>query len=465
MAWYKTGTVAVTNGSTAVVGTGTNWFGAMESDWAFVGPDGRVYEIQSVTSDTQLTLATTYQGAGASAQTYAAYPTRSQEAAVAAQLAALISGFQGAKDLLDGSYFGQALAAFNSDRDTGVELVGENEIGLKAGDVLQLALAGGKARGEAVQSVSTDVETLERIVNVGGARAAASRNYGGYYSAGSGVNIDTVSAGFVGLVSDSNAGTWPLAPFGGFVWVDTQAIYAGEAVLQRAVYGYGGTAPSVPKVFYRIKANSGGAWTGWVREMTDADGVLTTGAGGLLGYGQVISDFSTVPSYSQFIAGGGAGVTADAPPNGGAYKPGIVAYRSSSSRASVLMFTTNGIAVRNYTDGVPDGDWNELAPERDSNANGEYVKLPDGTLICTHSLALTGGGNITISGAWVFPYPFIAKPKVSAVSEAAPPAGTRERSYWFGGSATGVNVNASMNANWPANTSEVHSVTAIGRWK
>ncbi|MFW8636716.1 pyocin knob domain-containing protein [Cribrihabitans pelagius] len=156
MAWVKSGTVAVTNGSPVVTGTGTGWFGSLQNGWAFVGPDGRTYEILTVDNATAITLATNYQGSTASGQVYAAMPTSSLAADLTAALQSLIVGFQAAKDLLDGGYFANALAAFNTDRDTGVELVGTNEIGLKAGDVLQLILKGGVATGAAVQSDGAD---------------------------------------------------------------------------------------------------------------------------------------------------------------------------------------------------------------------------------------------------------------------------------------------------------------------
>lgn len=70
--WYRTGTVAVTNGSTTVTGTGTAWtFGAnvREGD-LFTLNGAQFYEIAAATATT-LTLRTPYLGTTASAQTYA----------------------------------------------------------------------------------------------------------------------------------------------------------------------------------------------------------------------------------------------------------------------------------------------------------------------------------------------------------------------------------------------------------
>ncbi|WP_353618908.1 hypothetical protein [Tropicibacter sp. R16_0] len=102
--------------------------------------------------------------------------------------------------------------------------------------------------------------------------------------------------------------------------------------------------------------------------------------------------------------------------------------------------------------------------ERGSNANGEYVRFADGTQICWHVLDLVGGGDVTISANWTFPAGFTGDPVVHLTSKAPPPSGTRERSYWTGSGALSRSLNVSMNAVWPANTSESHQVWAVGRW-
>ena len=50
-----------------------------------------------------------------------------------------------------------------------------------------------------------------------------------------------------------------------------------------------------------------------------------------------------------------------------------------------------------------------VTAERGSNANGEYVKFPDGTQICTFSLTSSTSGTVT----WTYPEPFVNTPKVS----------------------------------------------------
>jgi hypothetical protein len=71
MPWIRNGTVAVTNGTATVTGTNTSFQGSGAiAGHSFIGPDGRDYEILTVTSNTSLTLATNYLGTTASGASY-----------------------------------------------------------------------------------------------------------------------------------------------------------------------------------------------------------------------------------------------------------------------------------------------------------------------------------------------------------------------------------------------------------
>lgn len=60
MTWYKTGTVAVTPGSNAVLGTGTAFIANSRVGDGFRGPDGGWYEVTNIASDTALSIAPPY---------------------------------------------------------------------------------------------------------------------------------------------------------------------------------------------------------------------------------------------------------------------------------------------------------------------------------------------------------------------------------------------------------------------
>lgn len=62
MAWYKTGTVAVTNGQTAVTGTGTKFATNARVGDGFNGPDGNWYEVTNIASETVIAIFPAYQG-------------------------------------------------------------------------------------------------------------------------------------------------------------------------------------------------------------------------------------------------------------------------------------------------------------------------------------------------------------------------------------------------------------------
>jgi prepilin-type N-terminal cleavage/methylation domain-containing protein len=66
---YNTGTVTVVNGSPNVTGTGTAWLSNASPGDVFTGPDGALYGISAVVSDTNLTLAEPYAGAAGPAYT------------------------------------------------------------------------------------------------------------------------------------------------------------------------------------------------------------------------------------------------------------------------------------------------------------------------------------------------------------------------------------------------------------
>ncbi len=94
MAWYKTGTVSVTNASTTVTGSGTNFVSGAQVGEAFQGPDGELYEITAIGSATSLTITPAYGGSTASGQSYAIVPTQSLVADLASDVADLISDYQ-----------------------------------------------------------------------------------------------------------------------------------------------------------------------------------------------------------------------------------------------------------------------------------------------------------------------------------------------------------------------------------
>ena len=112
--------------------------------------------------------------------------------------------------------------------------------------------------------------------------------------------------------------------------------------------------------------------------------------------------------------------------------------------------------------GVPTG----AIIERDSNANGEYVKYADGTMICVLppndiSFTASTGHDAT----WTFPSTFSVKPAVSV--SGAPRAGggiPAGLTYvTFAHSTTDVRITARHSTSQLDNIRE-YSAIAVGRW-
>ncbi|WP_052757370.1 tail fiber domain-containing protein [Sphingobium chungbukense] len=133
MAWYNAGTVAVTNNSATVTGTGTTWADNVDAGQSFIGPDGLPYEIASVVSATSITLASNYRGVTASGQTYRIMPVQGYLRDLATQAAALVLSFVTVRDGVGQGKFpdgtvGTPGIRFASDEDTGFYRPGANTI-------------------------------------------------------------------------------------------------------------------------------------------------------------------------------------------------------------------------------------------------------------------------------------------------------------------------------------------------
>jgi len=61
--WYNAGTISVTNGNTTVIGSSTEFVANLRTGDGLLAPDGRLYLIQNIASDTQLSIARGYVGA------------------------------------------------------------------------------------------------------------------------------------------------------------------------------------------------------------------------------------------------------------------------------------------------------------------------------------------------------------------------------------------------------------------
>ena len=176
MAWYRTGTVAVTNNSNIVTGTGTSWVDGAAIGETFLGPDAQVYEITSIVSGTSLRISPNYKGGTATAQAYAIMPTQGYLRDLAAQAAALVNSYQAVRDGAGAGKFAAGTVAAPSlrgaaDENTGLNLPGADVLQLVTNGVAQLQIAAdGTPSGNAVTKAPISTAQQDAI----NAAAAAS---------------------------------------------------------------------------------------------------------------------------------------------------------------------------------------------------------------------------------------------------------------------------------------------------
>jgi hypothetical protein len=93
MPWYKAGTVSVAQNSNAVTGSNTSFIANSRVGDAFLGPDGRWYEVTNIASDTAMAISPNYLGPTASGGTYALAPMQGYVKDSADALRALVNQF------------------------------------------------------------------------------------------------------------------------------------------------------------------------------------------------------------------------------------------------------------------------------------------------------------------------------------------------------------------------------------
>lgn len=142
MAWYRTGTISVTNGSPTVTGSGTAWISNAAVGEALYGPDGRLYEISNIGSDASITLASNYLGTNQSGQAYVIVPSQSYIRDLAAQAASLVNNYSTVYNTVgQGKFSDGTLAApgirFADNLNTGFYRSATNEVTFVANGVAQ----------------------------------------------------------------------------------------------------------------------------------------------------------------------------------------------------------------------------------------------------------------------------------------------------------------------------------------
>ncbi|MCR9274396.1 MULTISPECIES: pyocin knob domain-containing protein [unclassified Mameliella] len=299
--WLRTGTASVTNGNATVTFTGADVIAAsIRTGDAFHAPDGRVYEIDTIDSATQVTLAQTYLGSTASGQSYAIQPTRGVVTDLYNSVQTLISSVNGyVSGVLAGLFpAGTAVTpsiAKSGDTDTGLFWPAANQLAAATGGVKRWLLSSTAFQvdvpitGTAVTQSATDA-TTGRLLKVGD------------FGLGSSI-VEAIPAGY----SDIDAADIP----NGDYWIGAAATgdkptsigflkvkrrYTGSRVTQE---WRGDNSSTVYRRFYLS-----GVWTPWAYAFDSANAVGTVSQSGGAPTGAIVERGSNANGeYVRFADG------------------------------------------------------------------------------------------------------------------------------------------------------------------
>lgn len=362
MAWCDAGTVNVTASSVTVTGIGTKWLAGARQGEAFVAPDGRLYEVLNIASDTSLTLTKPYRGATATDQQYALAPMQGYVKELADRVAALL--------------------LLSQDEWSSV---------LKAADL----------QASPNDATNGKVLTVGRSFGLGSSSAGSS--YDKFPSAS--LNDDGVPSGLYW----ANNAVADLPPgFGGGLLIHRQIGTTGAQIL---INGSSGV------MFYRGRVGS--VWGTWKTSLAVNDCGLggntvspPNGRDGVNPFGWYYQS-NPVPSW------GGGQLFLDMP-YGSSQNAGL---RLSTTPYTDDFFLNGGISGKkeyrpacklvhdkNIVGTIAEGS----VIESGFNSNGKWAKYADGTLICWSPKMIanfvsgaSGSLYVSASNAWTLPMAFI----------------------------------------------------------
>lgn len=264
MPWLRSGTVNVSNNSPAVSGADVDFVTNVRVGDAFVGPDGRQYEVTNIASPVLLSITPAYQGATASGAAYSITPVQGYPKALA-----------DAFNNLNVQY-GPKLAALGTTGNFDVLPVIKGGTGATDAASARLALGLGAVASDAVVPVARG--------GTGGITPAAAR-------AGLGLGSAAVAA-LVGSVSqEKGVPTGAVIERGG----NTNGEYVkfADGTLICTLYGRGGIAFNNP-------SNMGFNWTYPMSFV--APGFVTANLVGVLGVAKQVTSVGAYSRTSSFAS-------------------------------------------------------------------------------------------------------------------------------------------------------------------
>ena len=348
MSWYKSGTVSVAQNSNAVIGTGTAFIANGRVGDAFIGPDGVLYEVTNIASDTAMSIAPNYKGATNAAGTYVLAPMQGYVKDTADALREASVQVAGALDGLEASVDEAAASAATA---TNAKI----EVEQNATVAAQAAAAAHTSETNAAASASGAAQSAATAVT-SATGALASKNAAAQSASEAAQSASSVANALL-KTGGTMSGALNEAPVVNLASSTTPAIGAAAA--------------------NSIKITGTTTITGF--DAIGAGAVRTLVFSGVL---------TLTHNPSSLILPGGANITTAVNDSakflslgGGSWI--CVRYSKADGKALVKDFAfdrSNILGTVSQAGGIPTG----AIFETGSNANGTYIKYADGTLICTN---------------------------------------------------------------------------------
>ncbi|MDH1260426.1 phage tail protein [Pseudomonas atacamensis] len=301
MPWHRLGTVSVTQNSATVTGVGTAFAANTRVGDAFIGPDGRLYELANVASDTVISISPPYIGPTASNATYAIAPVQGYQKALSDEVRSWVNSY------------GPKMAALGTTGNYEILPLNKGGSGLAANNNAEL-LAGIGAMPSAGGSYAPAFNSLRVTA---GAAPAAGGGFLGWNETGNGSGM----SGAMSFTCNQGGGT------GGFSWRSVNAGNTSGGPFM--TYSYAGVlnVPVGLQLAGRNVVESGSNANGnWVR-FADGTQICTYSTGGIgattASGNSWTSGASTWTFPAAFVSGSEPVVTGT--PNSGAGVMGLAA--------------------------------------------------------------------------------------------------------------------------------------------
>jgi hypothetical protein len=167
--WYNAGTLSLTQGSQVAVGIGTSFLSKVKVGDMLIAPGPSLYEVESITNDTQLRLTAAYIGDTVASVPYSIVPTVVQLKLLASQVASLVALYSTIPDVATDAQAALQGAQVARDEaliaETGAETARDQAVTLKD-------QTGASATSAATDAATATTKAAEAAASAGAALAS-----------------------------------------------------------------------------------------------------------------------------------------------------------------------------------------------------------------------------------------------------------------------------------------------------